>query len=513
MKKKLMCLLVWLCCLLAYSEVTNPLNPVEDEYNQIKMPTGKQKKSGWIGKVDIVNEGVNAGPCLLLTGPYAVQAAKYNTNHPRHCSDGILDRPYTLSAMVKGIGVLRYGVKSVMQRGLKKKQSNTVNWGEEVTLTDKWQKISIIGQDGNPYCCSHQIIFRLSDNSKALIDEVQFKYIHHENPKLIISSKSLIGAPGDKIKIKATISDNSPVMARTFASAIGSHMVSEEVVNHGVFQFTIPENALKSYKIIFSSPKSGVAKEVFVHVASKTQIANFEKVAKEIKVKKHMNILVIGDSLSDFYRGYNYINIIDKLLNKYNPGKVSIKNVGVGGDFMTRVWKRIEGTEGKHGAYRQYMYNNLLKPNPDLIIIFLGANDTKCLNTTNYEIPLVPTKDQKVLYEKMLNYLKKKTGAKIIIVECPSFNPLVCAKNAQKLQGMNRRHNKYGIKKAIINFNNVNKELESEYNLEYIDLFDVTNEHPERNDLFLPTDGVHLTEKGSRFLALEILKHLAKDKK
>lgn len=487
--------------------VFNPVKLGADEVNQIKMPSKRHLKNKWLGKVKVVEKGVDGGPCLFLTGKYAVQQSKYNVKIPS-CSDSILSQFYKVTAMVKGKGTIKVGIKSIMDRSDGIKRPHKTNYNKELKLTDSWQSLTLSGQEQNPCVVAQQVLFILSKGSEAYVDKVEFKYIYPKDISFTIVPKNILATPGEKISFKVTLKKPANIYAYTYSDPLSSIMLDKSQVKNGQFTTTVPKTAKHSYKIIFSAPTLGVSKIVYVHVAPAPMYEKLNDTARSIKLNKPLNILVIGDSLSDYFRGYNYVELLDQLLNRYNPGKASINNVGVGGDFITRVWKRAKGINSKYRAYRQYMYNGLLQPKPDLIFIFLGANDTKCLNTTQYKVPNVPLKEQEANYTNLLDYLQKETKAKIVLIECPSFNPLACERNAAKLQKSKRRHNRYGIKKAIIDFNNINKKLAEKYSLGNIKLFDITNNHPQRAELFLSTDGVHLAEKGNRLLALEILKYL-----
>ena len=72
----------------------------------------------------------------------------------------------------------------------------------------------------------------------------------------------------------------------------------------------------------------------------------FDAAARKIKAGKTFRSLIIGDSLSDYYRGRNYVNKLTFWLNKYNPGKFSFRNAGVAGDLLPRVKQRILAVNG-----------------------------------------------------------------------------------------------------------------------------------------------------------------------
>ena len=72
-----------------------------------------------------------------------------------------------------------------------------------------------------------------------------------------------------------------------------------------------------------------------------------DEIAGRIKLNQPVSVLFLGDSLSDFYRGYNYIDRIGFWVGKYNPGKFTFRNAGVGGDFCKRMLDRLQVTRAK----------------------------------------------------------------------------------------------------------------------------------------------------------------------
>ncbi len=501
------------CC--SFNSFSNVIDPKQENYNHITMPSKVGKVKKWRGALKVVNDGYNTTPCLLLTGKFAVQQGSYSeTNYGRrYCPDGIINSFYNVSAMVKGNGKIKIGLKSVNDSSVKK--SNKVKWSSLLELSDKWQKLTLTGQEQNPYCVVHQVLFRLEDTGKAYIDDVKLQYSSRQNIKFNVTPQSIIAFPGMEVDVQVKLDKKSPIYIRTYQSTSGSKLVSETKIKSTKFKLKVPKNISENYRVSISVPEFGLNKNLFVVITTKKELKIMERDAAKIKLTKPLNILVIGDSLSDYFRGFNYVNMVDFLLNKFNPGKVNIRNAGVGGDFITRVWKRMQGADGQIPPIRvrQYMYNNYLNPSPDLIFIFLGANDSKCSNTSNFKTSYIAPQVQEKTYRKVLDYLRKKTKAKIILIGCPSFNYKISGSKSKidKLLKSKRTRWLFGIDQSIINFNNINKKLAAEYNVDYIDLFKITSSNPEKEQLYQKADGVHLTDKGNRMVALEILKYLSKN--
>lgn len=490
------------------------IDPVKNDYNQILMPSRMGKPSPWVGEVKVVDQGYRTPPCLLLTGEYAIQQGAYSENSVigrRSCPNGIVDCFYTANAMVKGTGKIKIGIKCINDKSANK--INAINWSPPLKLNDHWQNLTLNDTERSPYCVAHQILLWFEEQGEAYIDDVSLQYSSPGDIKFNITPQNIMASPGTEEDIKIELDKKVSVYIRTYSSTDGSKLVSETKVEPGIFKLKIPEDANESYRIHISVPELGIARNLFVSLVSKKELKAMESDAAKIKLEKPLNILIIGDSLSDYFRGFNYANFVDFLGNKYHPGKIIIRNAAVGGDFITRVWDRMRGADGLIPPIRvrQFMYDDYLNPAPDLIFIFLGANDSKCSTISDFRTPYVTLDVQEKTYRKVLDYLHKKTGAKITLIGCPSFNSNISTgkdKIASLLKSKSTRW-LFGIDKAITDFNSVNKKLAAEYKIDFIELFDITVNSPEKEKLYQQTDGVHLTEKGNRIIAAEILKYIA----
>lgn len=249
----------------------------------------------------------------------------------------------------------------------------------------------------------------------------------------------------------------------------------------------------------------GVSATHFIDFMPDDEYNRFDAAARKVKANSPMHILIIGDSLSDFYRGRNYVDKLNFWLNKYNPGKFTFRNAGVAGDFLLRVKQRLLAMEGGPKTFRQEMYNDLFQKKYDLVLIFLGQNDTYVTRAGNFENPRTPLKQQKPLMVWLVNYLKKKTQAPVVLVS-PSPS------DEHKFQEMVRKNKGnigiFGSRKQIDAFDAMNRQVCNEMLLNYIDILNPIRENPDQAKLYI-NDGVHLSCKGARFIAFEMLKWFA----
>ena len=168
--------------------------------------------------------------------------------------------------------------------------------------------------------------------------------------------------------------------------------------------------------------------ETLVDVAPSDWFASVNKIAGRIKLTKPLHILYLGDSLSDYDRGRNYVDKVNFFLNKYNPGKANSRNYGVSGDDISRVCARIAGNAK---AIRKKRYSGLFDRKYDVAFIFLGHNDTKASSANDYKIALIPPVRQEQYYRTLIAKLRTEGIPRIVLV---SQLPLI-SKFAKKMPG------------------------------------------------------------------------------
>jgi lysophospholipase L1-like esterase len=389
-----------------------------------------------------------------------------------------------------------------------------------VKLTGKWQNLSFEFDVKNPQVHMISVVAELrGEKSHVYIDDVSLKAI--QAPELSLESLKghmvlPVGSICPEFSFKLTKSGKPLPEAATSLYIIapdGKYSVTELVTgNNGKCRYLPKNKELKepgTWRIVCSAIKFGIRTEMFIDVMNKGIFNQTDSIAKRVKVKNPLRILYLGDSLTDFYRGHNYTDKINFWLNKYNPGTASFINAGVGGDFITRMWKRIQGIDGRRKAYRQNMYDGLFDKKTDMVFIFLGHNDTKADSASNYRKPVVNTKTQEETYRKVIAYIRSKSNAKIVLLtSSSSFFPR-CKALTEKLAKLGRKHVLFGQPEKLEAFNTVIKKLSKELNLDCVDVYTPTQKHPDKAQLFDPNDGIHLTEKGNDFIAMLLLDYLA----
>ncbi|NLF95037.1 MAG: SGNH/GDSL hydrolase family protein [Oligosphaeraceae bacterium] len=258
-------------------------------------------------------------------------------------------------------------------------------------------------------------------------------------------------------------------------------------------------------RLELSASAGGLSSKLFLQFVPAQDFSAAAALSRQVVLPKAMHILYLGDSLSDFDRGFNYPDKVNFWLNHRNPGKASFHNAGVGGDFITRVYARLVG--GK--THRPEMYAGIFAASADYIFIFLGQNDTKASSARNFTIPIVPPEAQEKLYRDTIAILREKSPARLVLISAASTMADLCRQNTEKRVASGKVANMFGMPQHIEAYNAILQKLARELDLDYIDIYTPMQKHPDKGSLFSPADGVHLSEAGHAFVAEHILKYLS----
>lgn len=478
------------------------------EFNLVMNPTFANSLLPWQHEGTGVAKWRSAG-CVELNGGHLVQFLDLDyLEHAAIDNTVVADRYYQFSVKAKGDGQFRMGVGTYAMHS-KYNFETTIKWSAPQTLSKEFKDFTFKAQENNPAAIyNHQIIVEYMDSGKLEVSEVNFHYLDANDFEIKFSPAHLSGVPGDMVS--CTVSTGRPEQKLKFRVYDGHIRIAQKFTDEErvtdkngniVFQLKIPSAVKEGIRVTVSDPISGVKRSWFVTLVD----PSFKKILTELgsKLRQHPaeHLLFIGDSLSDYDRGRNYIDLVGSFL----PAQYSIKNVGVGGDYAARTWDRLQGGN----AYRQEMYNNIFIPKPTMIFIFLGGNDTKASSSSNFEKPVTPPSQQAEIYHRMINYLRTQTQARLVFIGAPSsYYPYQEEISSKKLcEGT--PHNRFGEDRHIVNFNRVLKELAKEQHVDYLDFYKLTKNDSDKRELFLADDGIHLSLKGHALLAKTVLDYLS----
>jgi len=258
----------------------------------------------------------------------------------------------------------------------------------------------------------------------------------------------------------------------------------------------------------FRHAPSGAVHGFYVDLLDRATYDAFDKIAAKIDLEPlPAHLLFIGDSLTDMFRGQNYVDKVRFWLGKRYGHQATVKNVGVGGDYILRVWGRLNGDQS---TYRLSMYDGLFEPMPTRVFFFLGHNDSKLTSRSDYATPVVLPGEFEEKYRLAIRKVQDETGAKITVISATSSVYEITEATAAKRRAAGKAHNLFGKPEALEQFNAIARKVANECGAAYLDVYEPTRRHPNKPSLFT-RDGVHVSNLGNRVLALEILKHLAEE--
>lgn len=422
-----------------------------------------------------------------------------------------LGRPCRFSAWAKGTGSLRLGI--IRYRPQKPGENPYVYlWQPEpVALTADWRQLAFEYTIWEPefqrtaFCIEVQ-----GENAVALLDDVAVASTVPEGVTFTVDPVHPMLPEGGRCDLRFRLAGTAAAgSARLFCfPPVGEPLRQELAVGaDGVVPFTLSTGAAAAglWRLMVAHADSGATAEAWADVLPAAEFARFEQAAAGMRLPEgRLHLLVIGDSLTDFSRGSNYVDKLAFWLARRGGERCTVRNVGVGGDDITRVWARLNQVPG---TYRQAMYDGIFEPKPTHIIVFLGHNDSKAKSTTNYTEHAVAPEVFDETYGKTLAKLKADTGAALIVVSATSSVYEITKANADKSQAAGKAHSLFGKPEHLERFNAVAQQVAAAAGATYLDVYGPTRDCPDKPRLFT-ADGVHLSPDGHRFVALFLLERL-----
>ena len=497
MKKALTFLLLAAVALLSAREMK------KDDYAKRKF-CGWQAPPYWAGKLSIVDD--NGKKCLQLDSGVRAKTEFFG----RALATNVRGIEYypglkiRIKIKAKGTGKLTSGVL-VYQFGSGAPAYNT---GGSFQLTNDFKDYEFVSTLTNRHRMVLPYFEITPKDSKVIVQSFYMDNIENANKITAVTPIQVIetGKKAAPITFTSNLKDKEIFITKQCGNKVELQKVKSD--KNGKITFdpgVLPEGLWQ----IAASADCAAAK-TFVDVQKKEAMAEADKLAKKIKLAKKTHVLFLGDSLTDFYRGENYVDRLSFWMNKYNPGKFTFRNAGIGGDFLERMETRMQGElRNKAWAWRQKDYKGIFKEKYDLIFLFLGHNDTRCWRKDNYSTQQTPPALQQKYLKSILTILQKNCpGAKLILIApSPSDEALFLARDKKLAKGANMPM--YGKKEFVNLYDTENKKFCKENGLEYIDVLSAMRKAPVLKELYV-SDGVHLSPIGNRLIAATILRHLAK---
>lgn len=422
---------------------------------------------------------------------------------------------YRFTVFARGTGSLKLGVINYLPP-VKDEMKYEYQWQQPaVALTDQWQQITWTFTPVN-YTVERlaPVIEIEGEQAVAVLDDVDLQIVHQADGRLELPTYSMmrVGAGPDS-RAETTITgmvtqDGKPAAMPVLVvqhRAAGTQAQELNTGLDGLVKITIkaPDDP-ELIRVDLVQRDLGQTATYYCDVVPRAMYDSFMKLAETTKIQPHQHWLFLGDSLTDFSRGFNYVDQVMYWL-RYHPGQMTFRNAGVGGDYITRSLDRLNG---KAGTHRLEMYDGMFDPKPTHVFMMLGHNDSKLTSSSNFAEPVVKPEDYKAQFAEFIAKVKEKTGGAPFTLLSPTSSVYEITKaNADKAVAAGRGASLFGKPEVMARYTQLTQEVAAATGCDFIDVFTPTRDFPNKPTLFT-ADGVHLSLEGNHVLALVILKHL-----
>jgi len=191
------------------------------------------------------------------------------------------------------------------------------------------------------------------------------------------------------------------------------------------------------------------------------------------------SLLFIGDSITEWGRfedpeklGDSYVRLLHDYIQVTYPTKsYKIINKGIGGNRVTDLAARWE--------------EDVIQQKPDIVSIYIGINDVWRQLDNPQMKQQVFHEQYKEIYRDLIEQVKEKTRAKIILLEPTVIEEVVSPKGNEMLKP----------------YVEIVRELATEYETLLVPTHDLFLDYLKVGKYPLTTDGVHLTPAGNMLVA------------
>ena len=478
----------------------------EPPLNYLNNPGWEQGTGSWyllrgVGKAETAKPGRSGNQCIRLSSaPGNGTAVQYRQMLPRL---ELWGRHCRFSVWAKGKGAVQLGLHLICDDASGKQYFRKLD-SDPVELTGEWRKIEALFHVTEPAVNQFGTVVSLPGTEAVCeLDDASFT-IAWEKERIVPESYHVTAPAGSTPEAVFFIrGGKKPLQAFD-----GKKTFSFDPPSGGRFTLKASPGA---HCVGVYDPEAPAGAQVLIDYLAPDQWNAMDRAAKEIKLPRKVNLLFIGDSLSDFKRGKNYADKLVYWLNKYNEGKVSYYNAGVAGDWISALLRRLNNVPGTLGLFR---YRNLFEQPWDYIFIFLGHNDTRLSWNAGKQtyMQFVPPERQKKEYGEVVRILKKRQPQARIVLMTP-----MCMNHKRSLEqnasavAAKRPHTVFGNPEKLTEYGDIVKGTAAGSDLTVIDLLSASRRAPDPDSFFVPNDGVHLTQKGEDFIAQEMLRAWAED--
>lgn len=422
---------------------------------------------------------------------------------------------YRFTVQAQGSGTI--SLRSIQVRNHPEEKYLIERPENHLALTDQWQEIAIDVNPEDALVTQIGVVVQLDGaDAVAFLDDALLTTLGLPGGELTVTPGYAMVKPGETVSFEiAARCDAGPITGGDLRVSVtlGESTEALTVPIAGAattWEWAAPADAAPgSATISIVNGDVGAGQSAWVDVVDAETYAAFEALAQATQIETPAHLLFLGDSLTDQLRGHNYTDMVGFWLRKVH-GDVTYRNAGVGGDYIARVWQRMETPEA---GYRPEMYEGMYEPAPTHVFMFFGHNDSKLKPKPEYTKPedypfdpVVPLDEFESTFIQVIGRIREHApDARITILSASSSVHEITYETVVKRIAANGNGGSYFGKPDVLEaFNVAMQSVAEQTGAGYLDVYSPTRDAPNKRDLFT-ADGVHITPLGNQLIARLIL--------
>ncbi len=254
------------------------------------------------------------------------------------------------------------------------------------------------------------------------------------------------------------------------------------------------------YRAVAVDVSTGQAATAFFCIYPETTVKELRGLADEIWLPEGTRIVFLGDSLTDFYRGRNYVDLVTRALARRNAQTATVINAGKAANTIEHIEARLT--------------RDVVEQKPTHVFLFEGANDSK----RHYEPTTglgtkwaYPYEEYPKTYRAVVERIQKECGCKPVLMTTAPGDQRILEPFRKRAETYGQAINYYCLPESVAQAVKTQRKIAQSLGLPVIDV----NAHflawmDTNGAQYLHVDdGVHISEEGNLQVALLVLRYLA----
>ena len=260
-----------------------------------------------------------------------------------------------------------------------------------------------------------------------------------------------------------------------------------------------------TYRLVAVSPATGQAATVRFVLRPAEQLKEIVGLVEQVRLPEGSRLAFIGDSLSALFPNRNYVALLDRAFQWRFGGEVEVFNAAVGGSNIRSIEQRLD--------------KDVVQRRPTLVFLFEGANDSKrYYNPATKELRdwSVPPPTYEETLRRVVQRIRKETEARVVMMTCAPGNRGIRKWFEERSRTLDFGMSFFCLPEEIEKIVGIQKRVAADLSLDVIDTNALLSEYmadrqrTESKQYVHVDDGVHISEYGSREVALAVLRYLAR---